>query len=53
MCFDFCPIEIDGGEAAVGTAAWLAASTVPSDECGESNLLQLKDDVIKPITLTF
>ena len=43
-----------GEEPAGGTAAWSAASAVPSDECGESNLLQLKDDVIvKPITLTF
>ena len=35
------------------TAAWLAASAVPSDECGEGNLFQLKDDIIKSITLTF
>ena len=35
-----------------GTTAWSAASAVPSDECGEGNLFQLKDDIIKSITLT-
>ena len=42
-----------GEESAGGTAAWSAASTVPSDECGESNLLQLKDDIFMSLTLTF
>ena len=42
-----------GEEPAGGTAAWLAASTFPCDECGESNLLQLKDDIFKSLTLTF
>jgi hypothetical protein len=35
-------------EPAGGHAAWSAASTVPCDECGESNLLQLKDDILSP-----
>ena len=42
-----------GEEPAGGTAAWLAASTFPCDECGESNLLQLKDDIFMSLTLTF